>query len=176
MKKFTTIDGKTNLVLVGMPGAGKSTIGVLLAKKLAMDFVDTDLLIQVQYGDALQEIMNTKGYLELRKIEESVICDINYLSYIIATGGSAVYSNKAMEHLKKTSKVIFLDVPFDEILRRVVDFETRGIAMRSDQTFEDLYQERRPLYQKYADITVQCDGKNQELIISEICNTLEEIQ
>lgn len=176
MKRFTNIDGKTNLVLVGMPGAGKSTIGVLLAKRLAMDFVDTDLLIQVQYGDALQEIVNTKGYLELRKIEESVICSIDHLSYIIATGGSAVYSDKAMKHLKKTSKVVFLDVPFDEILRRVVDFDTRGIAMRSDQTFEDLYQERRPLYQKYADINVQCDGKNQESITSEICKTLENLK
>ncbi|MBU2512679.1 shikimate kinase [bacterium] len=172
MKRFSSIEGKTNVVLVGMPGAGKSTIGVLLAKKLALDFIDTDLLIQVKYGDALQEIVDTKGYLELRKIEEEVIYSTGYIGHVIATGGSAIYSEKAMEHLKKSSYIVFLDVTLAEINRRIVDFKTRGIAMRDDQTFEDLFSERYPLYKKHADFTIRCNNKNQEVISGEICEKL----
>lgn len=166
---------KTNIVLIGMPGAGKSTIGVLLAKKRALSFVDTDLLIQTEFGDALQEIVDTKGYLELRKIEEKIICAMGHQSHVIATGGSVVYSEKSMLHLKKSSIIVFLDVPFKEILRRVTDFETRGIAMRKDQTFESLFDERFPLYRKFADITITCDGKNQDLITREITERLGQI-
>lgn len=167
---------KSNIVLIGMPGAGKSTIGVLLAKRQALDFVDTDLLIQLKYGDALQEIVNTEGYLALRGIEEEVICGLERERHVIATGGSAVYSDKAMVHLQRTSVIVFLNVSFEEIQRRVTDFDTRGIAMKKHQTFEDLFHERFPLYQTYADITIDCQGKNQDLITREICEKLEQMK
>lgn len=164
----------SNVVLIGMPGAGKSTIGVLLAKRLALDFVDTDLLIQVKYGDALQQIVNGEGYLKLRKIEEEVICSTSYGSHVIATGGSAVYSEKAMAHLRRDATIIFLNVSFPEIQKRVNDFDSRGIAMRPDQTFEDLFAERFPLYQKNADIIIDCQQKNQDMITQEICDILRQ--
>jgi shikimate kinase len=167
------MNSKNNIVLIGMPGAGKSTIGVLLAKRRALDFMDTDLLIQRKYGEALQRIVNTEGYLKLRDIEEEVICSIAPSEHVIATGGSAVYSEKAMVHLKKRSVVVFLNVTFEEINRRVTDFETRGIAMRADQSFEDLFNERYPLYKQYADITIDCLSKNQELITSEISQRMD---
>jgi shikimate kinase len=166
--------GKSNIVLIGMPGAGKSTIGVLLAKRRALDFVDTDILIQLQYGDALQRIVNTEGYLALRIIEEKVICATHRQAHVIATGGSAVYSAKAMAHLKKNAIVVFLDVAFAEIEKRVTDFDSRGIAMRADQTFHDLFAERLPLYQAYADLIIECQFKNQDAITTEICHKLDE--
>ena len=164
---------KSNIVLIGMPGAGKSTIGVLLAKRRALDFVDTDLLIQRKYGDALQEIVNTEGYLKLRDIEEEVICSTKRHEHVIATGGSAVYSEKAMMHLKERAIVVFLNVTFEEITRRVTDFDSRGIAMREDQTFEDLFNERYPLYERYADYSIDCNLKNQDTITNEICRLLD---
>ncbi len=163
---------KSNIVLIGMPGAGKSTIGVLLAKRLTLDFVDTDLLIQLKYGDALQSIVNTQGYMELRKIEEDVICEMNCQGHVIATGGSVVYSSNSMQHLASSSITVFLNVGFEEIKKRVTDFETRGIAMRSDQTFRDLFDERYPLYCKFADLTIECQSKNQDEITREICEKL----
>lgn len=158
----------SNIALIGMPGAGKSTIGVLLAKIKAMGFVDTDLLIQSQYGNRLQSIVDQEGYLALRELEERVICSMNHTEHVIATGGSAVYSEKSMSHLRTNSIIIFLDVTFDEIKRRVTDFDSRGIAMRSGQTFSDLYDERVPLYRKSADLTINCNGKNQDQITREI--------
>ncbi len=169
------MNDKSNIVLIGMPGAGKSTIGVLLAKRRALDFVDTDLLIQRKYGDALQQIVNKEGYLKLRTIEEEVICATVRSEHVIATGGSAVYSEKAMEHLKKSGLVVFLNVSFEEITRRVTDFGSRGIAMREDQTFRDLFNERFPLYQRYADITIDCQSKNQDIITTEISRNLDKI-
>jgi shikimate kinase len=159
---MSMIDPNRNLVLVGMPGAGKSTIGVLLAKYLAMNFVDTDLLIQMQYGDALQRIVDTKGYMALRRIEEEVIIKTRLHHTVIATGGSAVYSSVAMVHLKQNGTVVFLDVALPEIKRRVKNFDNRGIARRENQTFDDLFQERVPLYRHYADLTVDCTSRNQD--------------
>jgi shikimate kinase len=159
---MSVIDRDRNLVLVGMPGAGKSTIGVLLAKYLAMDFVDTDLLIQVEYGDALQRIVDTEGYMALRRIEETVIMKTQLRHTVIATGGSAVYSSVAMVHLKQNGTVVFLDVALSEIKRRVKNFDNRGIARRENQTFDDLFFERVPLYRHFADLTVVCDSLNQD--------------
>jgi len=160
--------GKTSVVLIGMPGAGKSTVGVLLAKKIALDFTDTDLLIQTRHGHALQNIVDTQGYLALRKIEETVILSMNCDHQVIATGGSAVYSAAAMDYLKKHAVAVFLDVALEDIKKRVRDFDSRGIARRADQTFDDLFGERVPLYQKYADITIDCQNKNQDEIAEEI--------
>ncbi len=160
---------KTNIVLIGMPGAGKSTIGVLLAKYSARAFVDTDLLIQVQQGQALQQTIETKGFMELRKIEESILLSLNCDYHVVATGGSAIYSSTAMKHLKKNAVAIFLNVELDELIKRVSDFDNRGIARRPDQNFSDLFLERYPLYEKHADIIIDATYKTQEESTREIC-------
>ncbi len=164
---------KSNIMLIGMPGAGKSTIGVLLAKQSSKNFIDTDVLIQVNHGKGLQDIVNKEGFLALRQIEEDVLLSMNCVNFVIATGGSAVYSEKAMVKLKADAVTVYLDVPLDELKRRVSNFETRGITKRPDQTFEDLFQERLMLYNKYADIIIPCSRNNQDEIVTLICEKLE---
>lgn len=161
-----------SLVLVGMPGAGKSTLGVLLAKETARDFVDTDVLIQVREGRILQDILDESDYLNLRRIEEEVLLSVDLANHIIATGGSAVYSDKGMAKLKTLGPVIFLDVNLDELRRRIHNYDNRGIARRPDQSFDELFAERDALYRKYADIVIDCNGKRQEEIIEELQNRL----
>lgn len=158
----------TSLILIGMPGAGKSTLGVMLAKALAKNFVDTDVLIQLQQGKTLQDIVDTDGYLKLREIEEQVLVNAHYANHIIATGGSAVYSSAAMQHLRHFGPIVFLDVGLDELRSRIKDFDTRGLARKPNQGLEELYDERRALYQTYATITINCNGKSQEQILAEI--------
>ena len=155
---------KSNLTLIGMPGAGKSTVGIILAKNLSYGFIDTDVLIQVNRQKSLQEIINESGHLNLRKIEEEEILKINTEKYVIATGGSAVYSEKAMTHLQNISGIIFLEAEFEEIQKRVHNFNTRGIAKTKDQTFHELFRERQILYKKYADLTIDCNAVDQEEI------------
>lgn len=157
-----------SLILVGMPGAGKSTVGLLLAKELVKAFVDTDILIQTREGKALQDIIYDHGYEYLRKVEEQVLLESQYLNHVIATGGSVVYSDPGMQHLKKAGRIVFLDVPLEELERRVHNFSTRGIACAPGQTLADLFEERRVLYQRYADITVDCATKHQDEVVSEI--------
>lgn len=157
-----------NLILIGMPGSGKSTVGVLLAKRTARDFVDTDLLIQTAVGRPLQDIVDSEGYEALRRIEEEVLLDIDCRNHVIATGGSAVYSDKAMRHLKTGGRVVFLDVDLERLEERVGDFSQRGLAKRPDQTFEELFDERGALYRRYADITVQGAGLDQDEVCEEI--------
>jgi shikimate kinase len=164
-----------SLILIGMPGAGKSTIGIILAKSLAKDFVDTDLLIQLEHRKTLQDIVHEQGYLALRKHEEKILLDINYSNHVIATGGSVVYSEPAMLHLKKLGPVIFLDVAIQELEQRINNLSTRGIASAAGQTFADIYAERRPLYLRYADIVIDCNGKNQDQLVEEvICQEAED--
>jgi len=151
-----------NLTLIGMPGAGKSTVGVILAKMISHKFIDTDILIQLKKGLSLQEIVDDYGYIMLRQIEEEVVCSLGVQNSVIATGGSVVYSKKAMEHLKSISKVIFLKTTYDTLLKRVKDFDTRGLAKAKDQTFKDLFKERMPLYEQYADFSIDCDTLSQE--------------
>lgn len=158
----------SSLILIGMPGAGKSTIGLLLAKELAKDFVDTDILIQLRESRTLQEIIRLDGYQQLRDIEEQILLTADYPSHIIATGGSAVYSDAGMKHLKTFGQVIFLDVALAELQRRIHNYDNRGIARRPEQSFAELFDERRALYQKYADITIACGDKNQDRILQEI--------
>ncbi len=160
-----------NIVLIGMPGAGKSTVGVMLAKRLAKDFVDTDVLIQVVTARSLQHILDENGYLGLRDVEEKVILSLDCDNHVIATGGSAAYSDRAMHHLSGQGTIVFLDVPFEIIEQRVTDYGTRGIARREDQSFRDLFVERRPLYERYAEITLNCGTRDQD----ELCNELTEL-
>lgn len=159
---------QSNLTLIGMPGAGKSTVGIILAKELTFGFIDTDVLIQINQQRSLQQIINESDHLHLRKIEEKEILKLNMEKHIIATGGSVPYSPKSMAHLKSISKIIFLEVSYEEIERRIHNFTTRGIAKSPDQTFRELYEERQILYKKYSDITVDCNHIDQDEVAMEI--------
>lgn len=163
---------KSNITLIGMPGAGKSTTGIILAKNCSLGFLDTDILIQINRQRPLQEILDERGHLYLREIEEDEVMKINIENNVIATGGSVAYSERAMTHLKSVSTVVFLEVSFDELNRRIHNFETRGIAKEPDQTFEELFEERQVLYRKYADLTIVAEGKSQEQIAEEIAEAL----
>lgn len=164
---------KNNLVLIGMPGAGKSTNGLLLAKALGKDFVDTDVLIQVREGETLQLIMDSSDYLQLRKIEESVLTHIDVNNTVIATGGSAVYSQNGMAHLKKNGIVVYLETPLQTLEQRIHDYETRGIAKQPEQSFDDLFIERSKLYNQYADIVIHCDQQPPEEVVHSVLDALK---
>ena len=163
----------SNLVLIGMPGSGKSTVGVILAKKTSRDFVDTDLLIQTSQGRKLQDIVDHDGYVTLRHIEEEVLLDLRLRNHVIATGGSAVYSDQAMAHLKSEGLAIFLDVDLATLESRIPDFSTRGLAKRPEQSLSELFAERFELYTKHADITIKCDKLTHEAVCARI---VEEIR
>ena len=141
-----------NIVLTGMPGCGKSTIGVVLAKTLGMTFIDTDLMIQQYTGRLLQEIIDQKGMEEFLRIEEEVLSQVEATDAVIATGGSAVYSEKGMEHLRSTGEIVYIRLPLEEIEKRLNNIRTRGIAMKPGEGLAELYQSRVPLYEKYADL------------------------
>ena len=165
MKK---IDKDSNIVLIGMPGVGKSTIGVLLAKALSRYFLDTDVFIQALGDKSLQEIIDKQGIEAFCKIEEEYITCIDIKNAVIATGGSVVYSEKAMNHLAGIGLIIHLDLGYDTIEQRVTDLYTRGVVMEKGQTLRTLYEKRQPLYRKYAQITIDCSNKTHENIVDEI--------
>ena len=145
---------KNNLVLIGMPGAGKSTVGVVLAKTLGYDFVDTDILLSQRIGMTLQKFIDLYGIEKFLQEEERAALGLSCENTVIATGGSMVLSDAAMQHLKCGSNVIFFNIPLEELKRRLHNIKTRGIVMKPGQTIEELYGERQPLYEKYADIAV----------------------
>jgi len=165
---------KTNITLIGMPGAGKSTIGIILAKSLSFGFIDTDVLIQINQQKSLQDIMDESGYLNLRAIEEMEIQKLNIEKHVIATGGSAVYCDKAMQHLSSLSTIIFLHVEYEKIQKRIHNFETRGIAKSKNQTFLDLFDERQALYRRYAELTISCKDFDQEEITELITSKIHQ--
>lgn len=164
-----------NLILIGMPGAGKSTVGVVLAKRLGYRFLDSDLVIQEHYGKLLQELIAEFGVEGFWDIEDEVNASIKCKQTVIATGGSAVYGKKAMKHFQKTGKIIYLQLPYEEISERVGDLETRGVTVRPGQTLEELYEERLPMYERLADLTIDCEGKTLREIVVEICDRLDEL-
>lgn len=143
-----------NIILIGMPGCGKSTVGVVLAKTLGYRFVDSDLLIQEKTGKLLYQIIEDEGLDGFNKIEEDVNASINLTSAVIATGGSAVYGQRAMEHLKEIGTVVYLRSSLETLEERLGDLNERGVSIKEGMTLKDLFDERRPLYEKYADITV----------------------
>lgn len=151
-----------NLILIGMPGCGKSTLGVILAKAMGMQFLDSDLLIQSYTGEKLQETIDTRGMDHFLAVEETVIQGIRTQNTVIATGGSAVYSDPAMMHLKSLGRVVYLSLPCDEIERRLWNIKTRGIAMNPEEGIQGVYAQRIPLYEKYADVIVPMDGLTME--------------
>jgi len=162
----------SNIVLIGMPGSGKSTVGVVLAKQTARDFVDTDILIQNAEKKSLQGILDAQGYLELRNIEERILCGLNGINHVIATGGSAVYSHRAMEHLGRGGLIVFLDVALSVLESRDLGLSTRGIAKRPDQSFAELYAERYILYSRYADVVINCSELTHEEVCTRIIDSL----
>lgn len=147
-----------NLILIGMPSAGKSTVGVLLAKKMGYDFIDTDLLIQKQEGKLLRELIAEHGTEGFLKIENQVNRDLETDKAVIAPGGSVVYCEEAMQHYKEIGKVIYLKVSYQEIRRRIGNPKKRGVVLAEGQTLRDLYDERSVLFEKYADIVID-EGK-----------------
>ena len=160
---------KTNLILIGMPGCGKSTCGVLAAKALCKRFVDTDLLIQDKEGLSLQEILNAKGAAYFSEAESHVLQELSAQNSIISTGGSAVYYEDAMKHLKERGTVIYLRISLEEMLSRIRNITTRGILLKPGETVQEMYNARVPLYEKYADRVIDCDDLTAEQAVAAIC-------
>lgn len=165
----------SNIVLIGMPGCGKSTVGVILAKILSRGFTDTDLLIQTEQGRSLQNIVDTDGYLVLREIEEQVLLGLSVRNQVIATGGSAAYSHAAMSHLGHDGIIVFLHADLVTLRARVKDYSSRGLAKRPEQTLDDLFDERLSLYMEYADITIDCCRFSHDEVCSRILAGLDSI-
>ena len=161
-----------NIIMTGMPGSGKSTVGVLLAKRLGPGFVDTDLLIQQHAGRTLQDIVDNDGYQALRAVEEEVLLTLEVERHVISTGGSAVYSDKAMRHIASSGVVVFLDIPLDLVIKRIGDYSARGISRRPDQSLEELFEERFELYSRHADITVSGVGRDQDAVCEAVVEAL----
>ena len=161
-----------NIILTGMPGAGKSTVGVILAKTLGMNFIDTDIVLQENAGRILQEIINTGGIDAFLKTEERSIVSLECENTIIATGGSVVFSDKSMNYLKKKGIIIYLYISYEELVQRIKNITARGIVLPADQSLLDLYNQRLPLYEKYADRTIDCSDMDVEKIIEKVLHEL----
>lgn len=163
-----------NIILIGMPGVGKSTAGVVLAKVLGYEFVDADLLIQQQEGRLLHEIIAQEGRSGFLALENQVNAGISTEKAVIATGGSVVYGAQAMEHLKSIGMVVYLKISFDSLERRLHNIRGRGVVLKMGQTLRDLYEERTPLYEKYADFTVDLEQLDVEETVRQIAAVLEQ--
>lgn len=152
----------SNIVLIGMPGSGKSTCGVVAAKLLLKNFFDTDLLIQNLEGAPLQAIIDNKGNAYFEALEESAILSLDIKGTVIATGGSVIYSEKSMEHLKSLGKIIYLHLDYDNMCGRISNLSTRGVLIKQGETLRDMFDERLPLYEKWADFTIDCNSNTIE--------------
>jgi len=162
-----------NIVLIGMPAVGKSTIGVLLAKRLGRYFLDTDVFIQAIVGKTLQNIIDSDGLEKFCELEAEYICCIDKTDCVIATGGSAVYSDAAMNYLKANGIIVYLSLPLEKIKNRLTDLNIRGVVISRGQTLDDLYQKRTPLYEKWANITIDCLNLSHEQTVEKVIEQLK---
>ena len=167
------MENKSNIVLIGMSGAGKSTLGVLLAKALGKSFTDTDIMIQQREGRLLQDIIDTDGVEYFLDAEEAAVCSVKLTDTVIATGGSVVYSDKVMEKLCADGVCVYLHVDFEELSVRLGNITSRGIVFKNAGTLREVYEERLPLYEKYAHVTVKCSGKGIEECVNEIVTVIQ---
>lgn len=158
----------TSIILIGMPGAGKSTVGVILAKALRKTFIDTDIVIQEDAGRLLQDIIDTEGPRAFLEIEESTILSGHFANAVIATGGSVVFSTRAMEHLKNSGVVVYLKISFEEMEKKLRNITTRGIVLVAGQGLREMYDQRVPLYEKYADRIIDCSDKDFETVVTKV--------
>lgn len=163
-----------NITLIGMPGVGKSTLGVVLAKVLGFQFLDSDLLIQKKEKRRLHRIIAEEGIDRFKEIENSVNASIDVTDTVIATGGSVVYGQEAMEHLKSVGKVVYLKLSYKELKKRLGNLKGRGVVLKEGQTLMDLYEERIPLYEKYADIVVDEENKSLESALQAVLDALNQ--
>ena len=163
-----------NIILIGLPGAGKSTLGVILAKALGMHFIDTDIVIQDQTGRLLQEIINTDEVERFLEIEEECVLSLTCSHAVISTGGSVVYSTRAMKHLRTDGIIIYLEISFEEMVRRLKNITTRGIVLEQGQSLRDMYDQRIPLYERYADISIDCSERAFESVVENVVVRIKE--
>lgn len=164
---------RNNIVLIGMPGAGKSTVGVVLAKKLGFSFLDSDLVIQSIEGKLLHEIIEEQGVEKFWTVEEEANISIDVRRTVIATGGSVIYGSRAMDHLREIGVIVYLKLPCEEIAHRLGDLNERGVTLRKGQDLEMLYEERIPLYEKYADVIIECEHLSIREIVEKISQKLK---
>ena len=162
-----------SVILIGMPSCGKSTLGVLLARELGYSFIDSDILIQESEGKLLHEIISERGIEGFMETEDRVNSEIQEKKSVIATGGSVIYCDNAMEHLRTLGKVVYLKISFEEMRRRLGDYSHRGVIMRHGNALEDMYAERAPLYEKYADITVDVGSTDFANALDLICEAVK---
>ena len=162
-----------NIILIGMPASGKSTVGVVVAKRLGYEFIDTDLLIQKQEKRLLKEIIEQEGNDGFLAIENQVNRDLEAERAVISPGGSVVYCEEAMEHFKEIGTIVYLKAPFEEINRRISNAKNRGVVLKEGQTLKDLYEERIKLFEKYADVTVEEENAGLEETIDKVLEIFE---
>jgi len=165
-----------NIVLIGMPGAGKSTVGVILAKARGMHFTDTDIVIQKTAGRLLQDIIDTDGPEAFKQLEEETVLSLHRRNTVIATGGSVVFSEQAMEHLKKEGVVVYLKISFEEMEKRIRNITTRGIVLVAGQSLRAMYDQRIPLYETYADITIDCSDEDFETVVGNVMDEVKKVR
>lgn len=161
-----------NVILVGMPGAGKSTVGVVLAKKLGYRFLDSDLVIQEKCGKLLHQLIEERGEAGFLMLENEINVRIRGDKMVVATGGSAVYGKEAMAHFREIGRIVYLRLPYEELKERLGDLHERGVVIKEGSTLKDLYEERILLYEKYADLTIDCSGRDIRSIVEEIAGRL----